>query len=55
MSQALFKRFDTDEGGLISIAEMADTFEKLGVPMSEDSMSDLIHQVLENIQIKYKK
>lgn len=45
-SEALFRRFDADDSGEISIAELADAFEKLGVPMSEDGMADLINQVL---------
>jgi len=44
--EALFHRFDEDQSGEVSIEELAAAFLKLGVPMSEDSMADLVYQVL---------
>jgi Ca2+-binding EF-hand superfamily protein len=53
--KALFNRFDEDESGEIEICELADAFEKLGVTMSEDSMGDLIHEVLGSFKQSLKE
>merc|ERR1719215_10651 len=45
-NEALFKRFDADGSGEISIDELADEFDKLGVPMTKDGMADLVNQVI---------
>lgn len=45
-NEALFQRFDADGSGEISIEELADAFYKLGVPMTKDSMADLVYQVI---------
>jgi Ca2+-binding EF-hand superfamily protein len=45
--EALFNQFDEDGSGEVSITELAEAFLKLGVPMTEDSMADLVNQVLQ--------
>jgi len=44
----LFRMFDVDEGGSISIGELTEGFQKIGLEMTEESMAGLVFQVLRN-------